>query len=118
MRERPNDHCHKFAVQDSQSKEVERLTPSLRVSDELTKRHTPMIFRIAMHIAGSREDAEDIVQDAFLKAFLHLQGFEERSRFSTWVTRIAANEALTRLRRSRRSPTVSIDDRTDENMSL
>ena len=86
--------------------------------EELTERHTAMIFRIAMRIAGSREDAEDIVQDAFLKAFLHLQGFEERSRFSTWVTRIAVNEALTRLRRSRRSPTISIDDRTDDSTSL
>jgi RNA polymerase sigma-70 factor, ECF subfamily len=86
--------------------------------DELTKRYSPMIFRIAMRIAGSREDAEDIVQDAFLKAFLHLQGFEERSRFSTWVTMIAVNEALTRLRRSRKTLTVSIDDRTDENISL
>lgn len=86
--------------------------------DELTKRYSPMIFRIAMRIAGSREDAEDVVQDAFLKAFLHLQGFEERSRFSTWLTRIAVNEALARLRRSRRGPTVSIDDRTDDSMSL
>lgn len=58
------------------------------------------------------------MQDAFLKAFLHLQDFEERSRFSTWVTRIAVNEALTRLRHSRRSPTISVDDRTDESMSL
>jgi RNA polymerase sigma-70 factor (ECF subfamily) len=78
--------------------------------DELTKRYSPMIFRIA--------DAEDVVQDAFLKAFLHLQGFEERSRFSTWVTRIAVNEAITRLRRARKTLTVSIDDRTDESISL
>ena len=86
--------------------------------EELTKRHTAMIFRIAMHIAGSREDAEDIVQDAFLKAFQHLQDFKERARFSTWLTRIAVNEALTRLRQSRRSQTISIDDGTDESMSL
>ena len=86
--------------------------------EELTKRHTAMIFRIAMYIAGSREDAEDIVQDAFLKAFQHLRDFEERARFSTWLTRIAVNEALTRLRQSRRSQTISIDDGTDESMSL
>ncbi len=49
--------------------------------EELVARHTPMIFRVAMHIAGSREDAEDIVQDAFLRAFQHLQQFEERARF-------------------------------------
>jgi len=82
--------------------------------EELTKRHTAMIFRIVMRIAGSREDTEDIVQDALLKAFQHLQDFEERARFSTWLTRIAVNEALTKLRRSRRSATISIDDAGDE----
>jgi RNA polymerase sigma-70 factor (ECF subfamily) len=86
--------------------------------EELIKRHTTMIFRIAMHITGSGEDAEDVVQDAFLKAFQHLQHFEERARFSTWLTRIAVNEALTKLRRSRRSPTISIDEEADESMSL
>lgn len=86
--------------------------------EELIKRHTAMIFRIAMHITGSHEDAEDVVQDAFLKAFHNLQRFEERSRFSTWLTRIAVNEALTKLRRSRRGQTISIDDEGDDSMSL
>ncbi len=51
--------------------------------EELVNRHTGMILRVAMHITNSREDAEEAVQDAFLKAFQHLQRFEERARFST-----------------------------------
>jgi RNA polymerase sigma-70 factor (ECF subfamily) len=86
--------------------------------EEHIERHTAMIFRIAVHITGFREDAEDVVQDAFLKAFQNLHRFEERARFSTWLPRIAVNEALTKLRRSRRSPTISLDDDTDESISL
>jgi RNA polymerase sigma-70 factor (ECF subfamily) len=86
--------------------------------EELVHRHTPMIFRVAMHIMNSREDAEDIVQDAFLKAFQHLQRFEERSRFSTWLTRIAVNAALMKLRSSRRVTTISIDEEPEEGSTL
>jgi RNA polymerase sigma-70 factor (ECF subfamily) len=83
--------------------------------EQLVNRHTAMIFRVVMHITNSREDAEDIVQDAFLKAFQHLQHLEERSRFSTWLTRIAVNEALTKLRSSRRASIISMDDEIGEN---
>jgi RNA polymerase sigma-70 factor (ECF subfamily) len=86
--------------------------------EELIKRHTMMIFRVATHLAASAEDAEEVVQDAFLKAFHHLQHFEERARFSTWLTRIAINEALARRRRSRRCPTVSIEDEIGGNRLL
>jgi len=78
--------------------------------EELVTRHSDMILRITTHITNSREDAEDAVQEAFLNAYLHLQYFEERSRFSTWLTRIAINEALGKLRRSRRAPLLSIDE--------
>jgi RNA polymerase sigma-70 factor (ECF subfamily) len=86
--------------------------------EQLVTRHTAMIFRVAMHIMSSREDAEDIVQDAFLKAFQHLQRFEERSRFSTWLTKIAVNAALMKLRSSRRATTISIDQEADEGSTL
>ena len=86
--------------------------------EELVARHTPMIFRVAMHIAGSREDAEDIVQDAFFRAFQHLQQFEERARFSTWLTRLDVNEAFGKLRRSQRRPTIPIEDVAVDGMSL
>jgi RNA polymerase sigma-70 factor (ECF subfamily) len=86
--------------------------------EALVKRHTEMIFRIVLHIAGSREDAEDIVQEAFIKAYTHLHNFEERSLFSTWLTRIAVNQALMKLRSSRRAPVVAIDDGSDESWPL
>jgi len=86
--------------------------------EELVNRHTDMILRVAMHITNSHEDAEEAVQDAFLKAFQHLQSFEERARFSTWLTRIAINEALIRLRRPQRTRTVSIDNEAEEFRSL
>ena len=86
--------------------------------EELVKRHTAMIFRVAMHIMNSHEDAEEIVQDAFLKAFQHLHTFEERARFSTWLTRIAVNAALMKLRKLRRATTVSMDQEMEEGGTL
>ena len=86
--------------------------------EQLVKRYTAMAFRVAMHIMNSREDAEDIVQDAFLKAFQHLQRFEERSRFSTWLTRIAVNAALMKLRNLRRATTISLDQEADDGSTV
>jgi RNA polymerase sigma-70 factor (ECF subfamily) len=86
--------------------------------EELVRRHTLMIQRVAAHITNSREDAEDIAQEAFLKAFQNLQTFEERARFSTWLTRISINQALMKVRRPRRSPMISIDDERGEFRSL
>lgn len=75
---------------------------------ELVKRHEKRVYRTLMGITGSREDAEDATQNAFLKAYLHLGDFQGASRFSTWLLRIAINEGLERLRR--RKQTVSLDD--------
>ena len=86
--------------------------------EQLMSRHTSLVFRVAMHITNSREDAEDVVQDAFLKAFRHLRRFEERARFSTWMTRIAVNTALMKLRGLRRVQTISLDQETDEGLSI
>jgi RNA polymerase sigma-70 factor, ECF subfamily len=86
--------------------------------EQLVQRHTAMIFRVAMHITACREDAEEVVQDAFFKAFQHLQDFEGRARFSTWLTRIAVNAALMKLRNLRRAMTVSIDQEADESGML
>jgi RNA polymerase sigma-70 factor, ECF subfamily len=70
--------------------------------EELFLRYERRVFAIARRITSNREDAEDVVQDTFHKAFLHLDTFQERSRFSTWLTRIAINEAYMLLRRRRR----------------
>src|SRR3954468_6493283 len=84
--------------------------------EELVRRYDRNVFRIAQHITQNREDAEDVVQDAFLKAYTNLQNFQENSKFYTWLVRIAVNEALMRLRRRRTGQMVSLDEdiKTDE----
>jgi len=77
---------------------------------ELCERHTKKIFRTAQQITRNREDAEDAVQDSFLSAFVHLKDFDGRSRFATWLTRIAVNSALGVLRKKGRKREVSMDD--------
>jgi RNA polymerase sigma-70 factor, ECF subfamily len=69
--------------------------------EELVLRHRQKVVAVAQRITKSREDAEDVAQESLHKAFLHLDAFQEKSRFSTWLTRIAMNEALMLLRRTR-----------------
>src|SRR5271170_3798365 len=76
--------------------------------EELLARHERRIFRLAQNLTQNRQDAEEVMQDAFFRAFTHLEGFKGSSRFATWLTRIAINQALMKLRRRR--PTVSLDD--------
>jgi RNA polymerase sigma-70 factor, ECF subfamily len=77
---------------------------------ELVKRYDRNIFRIAQHITHNEEDAQDVVQEAFLKAYQNLDQFQGNSKFYTWLVRIAVNEALMKLRRRRTDKTVSIDE--------
>src|ERR1700720_2302714 len=77
--------------------------------EELVNRYERKIFRLTMNITRNHEDAEDAMQDAFMKAYSHLDRFQEDSRFYTWLVRIAANEALMRLRK-RRPNQVSLDE--------
>jgi RNA polymerase sigma-70 factor (ECF subfamily) len=69
--------------------------------EELVLRHRLKVVAVAQRITNNREDAEDVAQESFHKAFLHLDAFQEKSRFSTWLTRIAMNEAFMLLRRRR-----------------
>jgi RNA polymerase sigma-70 factor (ECF subfamily) len=78
--------------------------------EELVRRYDRNVFRIANHITQNREDAEDVVQDAFLKAYSNLGQFQGQSKFYTWLVRIAVNEALMRLRRRRPERMVSLDE--------
>ena len=78
--------------------------------EELVRRYDRNVFRIAQHITQNREDAEDVVQDAFLKAYQKLDQFQGNSKFYTWLVRIAVNEALMKLRKRKASKTVSIDE--------
>ena len=77
--------------------------------EELIKRYDRKLFRIAQHLTHNREDAQDIVQDAFLKAFQHLAQFREDAKFSTWLIRIAFNQSMMTLRKRRTSRELPID---------
>ena len=87
----------------------------LAAFEELVRRYERNVFRIANHITQNREDAEDVVQDAFLKAYRNLKNFQGQSKFYTWLVRIAVNEALMRLRKRRTGAgrTVSLDEEVD-----
>jgi len=80
--------------------------------DELVNRYERKIFRIAQNITHDQAEAEDAMQDAFLKAFTHLKDFEGGSRFYTWLVRIAVNESLMRLRK-RRHNQFSLDEKIE-----
>jgi len=69
--------------------------------EDLVLRHERRVLTVAQRITNNREDAEDVVQETFHKVFLHLDDFQEKSRFSTWLTPIAMNESLILLRRRR-----------------
>src|SRR5579862_8410628 len=64
----------------------------------LVERHSANVFRLSFRLVGNRHDAEEIVQEAFLRAYQKLSQFEARSNFGTWVYRIAANYAIDRMR--------------------
>ncbi len=78
--------------------------------NELVNRYERKIFRLTQHITENREDAEDALQDAFLKAFSHLDQFQGNSRFYTWLVRIAVNESLMKLRKRKSAEVVSLDE--------
>jgi RNA polymerase sigma-70 factor (ECF subfamily) len=80
---------------------------------ELVNRYERKIFRLAKHITQNDEDAEDVLQETFLKAYSHLDSFQGQSKFYTWIVRIAVNEALMKLRKRKSSKTVSLDEPTD-----
>ena len=78
--------------------------------EELVERYDRKLLRIAEHITHNREDSQDAVQEAFLKAFQHLGDFREDSQFSTWLIRITVNQALMKLRKRRTTKEVSLDE--------
>src|SRR5436305_2412999 len=78
--------------------------------EELVERYDRRLFRIAEHITHNREDAQDAVQEAFLKAFEHVGDFRERSQFSTWLIRITVNQALMKVRKRRTTKEAPLDE--------
>ena len=78
--------------------------------EQLVRRYDSRLLSIAQHLTHNREDAQDAVQEAFLKVFRKSSQFQENSRFSTWLIRITVNESLMKLRKQRSTREVSIDD--------
>jgi len=77
---------------------------------KLVKQYERKIFRLAKNITQNDEDAEDVLQDAFLKAYEHLDEFQGNSKFYTWIVRIAVNESLMKLRKRKSDKTVPLDE--------
>lgn len=80
---------------------------------ELLARYERKIYRLAKNITQNDEDAEDVMQEAFLKAYSHLDSFQGNSKFYTWIVRIAVNESLMKLRKRKSDKLVSLDEQVD-----
>jgi RNA polymerase sigma-70 factor (ECF subfamily) len=88
--------------------------PALKAGDRreysrLLEKYSDPVYRMALRMVNSEQDAEDVLQETFIKVFKNIEHFEERSSLSTWIYRIAMNEALMHLRKRRPEP-VSIDE--------
>ncbi|HEV2247558.1 MAG TPA: sigma-70 family RNA polymerase sigma factor [Terriglobia bacterium] len=83
---------------------------SYEAFEDLVNRYEKKIYRLGLNLTGNPEDAEDMLQETFLKAFEHLSDFREDSRFYTWIVRIAINQGLMKLRKRRGSREVQIED--------
>lgn len=77
---------------------------------ELVRKYEGKVYRLAKNITRNDEDAEDVLQDAFLKAYEHLGNFQGNSKFYTWLVRIAVNEALMKLRKRKSDRSVPLDE--------
>ena len=76
---------------------------------ELFRRYREIVFRTVQRITKNQDDTEDVIQDAWMSAFIHIKSFDQRARFSTWLIRIAINSALMMLRKRRRFNYLSLD---------
>jgi RNA polymerase sigma-70 factor, ECF subfamily len=83
----------------------------------LCKQSANMVFRVARRIMRNNEDAEDVLQESFQQAFIHLNSFNGDSRFSTWLSRIAINAALMKLRKKQHVWDVSLDESAETEQS-
>jgi RNA polymerase sigma-70 factor, ECF subfamily len=113
----------KKEVQDSSTRHGEEqqlvrraITGDSEAQDALFGRHRSRLYRLALRLLRSKEDAEDAVQDALLSAYRNISTFEGRSLFSTWLTRIVVNAALVRMRRQRARPELFLQEVSGEDL--
>jgi len=108
------DHIRRTAGVDGDAALVEQAQQGDATAfNDLVSRYERKVFRIAQNITGNREDAEDVLQGTFLKAYSHIGGFQGNSKFYTWLVRIAVNEALMKLRKRKADRSVSLDEGID-----
>jgi RNA polymerase sigma-70 factor (ECF subfamily) len=101
------------SIDDEAALVAQARTGNAAAFSSLVERYDGKIFRLAQHITQNREDAEDVLQETFLKAYEHLDQFQGAARFYTWIVRIAVNQALMKLRKRKSDRTVSIDEEID-----
>ncbi len=107
--DQPGPKPMRLSVPDDDGPLVDRvLGGDAQAFEELVRRNERRVYRTTLAVTGNQEDAEEAMQESFLKVYQHLSGFQRASRFSTWLTRIAVNEALQILRRRR--PTDSLNE--------
>ncbi len=107
-------HPQAGALSDESVLVAEAKAGSYAAFEELVNRYEKKIYRLGLNVTGNPEDAEDMLQETFLKAFEHLQDFREDSRFYTWIVRIAINQGLMKLRKRRSSKEVQIEDTSND----
>jgi RNA polymerase sigma-70 factor, ECF subfamily len=96
----------------------EALTGSSAAFGVLFERHQPRVLRVTWRVLRNHEDAEDAAQQAFEHAYVHLRGFQRQSRFSTWLTRIAINDALMLLRKRHPGHVSMEESKVEENEDM
>jgi RNA polymerase sigma-70 factor, ECF subfamily len=106
-----------FAALDDADLVAHALAGAPQAFRAIMQRHNRRLYRVARGIVGGDVDAEDVLQEAYVRAFCHLNEFRGESRLSTWMTRIVINEALGRLRRQRDFVDLSVLDRNQEGQS-
>ena len=113
-----NSSANRLVAEEDASLVAAAKARDTRAFELLVERNERKIFSMAHRITRNREDAEDVVQQSFQKAFIHLKKFAGDSLFSTWLTRIAINEALMLLRRKRASREVPIPESTTKDEAV
>ncbi len=85
----------------------------MRAFEELILQHEKIVYNLALRMMKQSEDAKDISQEVFLKAYRNIRNFDERSRFSTWLYRITTNTCIDELRKRQKKPSLSIEEEMD-----
>ena len=107
-------HSAQFEIRAAVSDDLDLVHASkdgkMAAFEQLVKRYDRRLLRIAQSVTHNKEDSQDAVQEAFLKAYQNLSEFREASQFSTWLIRITVNQSLMKLRKQRTAKEVSLDE--------